>query len=56
MLNELKDVLELATNATSFIKTILDLKPTKKNNDNNAIISTKGYGARIGFLRLPIEM
>ncbi|MCM1003560.1 MAG: hypothetical protein NC408_04390, partial [Candidatus Gastranaerophilales bacterium] len=49
MIDELKDVLELATNATTFVKTILDLKATNKNQDEaNAIISSKGYSARIG--------
>ncbi len=49
MIDEVKDVLELATNATTFVKTILDLKTTnKKPKEDNAVISSKGYYAQIG--------
>ena len=58
MIDELKDVLELATGATKLVKEILDLKPNNKNsNENELILSNKkryaqigssGYSAKIG--------
>ena len=49
MIEELKDVFELATNATSLINEILKLKANnKKQDENDAIISSKGYSAQIG--------
>ena len=49
MIEELKDVFELATGATSFINAILKLKANnKKQDENDAIISSKGNSAQIG--------
>ena len=49
MIEELKDVFDLATGATSLINEILKLKANnKKQDENNAIISSKGYSAQIG--------
>ena len=49
MIEKLKDVFDLATGATSLINEILKLKANnKKQNENDAIISSKGYSAKIG--------
>ena len=49
MLDELKDVFELATGATAFVKSILELKKNnKKSDEDNAIIKSSGDYARIG--------
>ena len=49
MLDEMKDVMELATGAAAFVKSILDLKATNNNKDeDNAVIKSSGYYARIG--------
>ena len=58
MLNELKDVVELATSLTTLTKEILKLKPNNKNKDEDKIviankkgsaqIGSSGYSAQIG--------
>ena len=49
MIEELKDVFDLATGATSLINEILKLKANnKKQCENDAIISSKGNYAQIG--------
>ena len=49
MIDELKDVMELATGAAAFVKSILDLKAINTNKDENeAVIKSSGYGAQIG--------
>ncbi len=49
LFENLKDVFELATGATAFINEISKLKKTnKKQDENNAIISSSGYYAKIG--------
>ena len=49
MIDELKDVMEFATGATVFVKSILDLKATNKNKDGNqVVIKSSGYCAKIG--------
>ena len=49
MIEELKDVMELATGATVFINEILKLKNNnKKQDEEGAIISSKGDYAQIG--------
>ena len=47
MIEELKEVFELATGATALIKEDLKLKANKKNQDEN-VISSKGDYAQIG--------
>ena len=45
----MKDVMELATGAVSFIGELLKLKANNKKQDvRDAVISSKGYGAKIG--------
>nr|DAH54525.1 MAG TPA: hypothetical protein [Caudoviricetes sp.] len=49
MIDELKEVFELATSATVFIKEIMKLKPNNKNSDKDELVlSNKGNSARIG--------
>ena len=49
LFEDLKDVFELATGATAFINEISKLKKTnKKQDENNAKISSSGYSAQIG--------
>ena len=49
MIDEMKDVMELATGAVSFIGELLKLKANNKKQDvRDAVISSKGYGAKIG--------
>ena len=57
MLDELKDVVELATSLTTLTKEISKLKPNNKNKDeyeiviankNSAQIGSSGYYAKIG--------
>ncbi len=49
MLDELKDVFELATGATAFVNSILELKKNnKKSDEDDAVIKSSGYSARIG--------
>ena len=49
MIDELKDVFELATSTTIFINGILKLKARNKNSDkNSAKIGSSGYSAKIG--------
>ena len=49
LFDNLKDVFELATGATAFINEISKLKKTnKKQDEDNAIITSSGYSARIG--------
>ena len=49
MIDELKDVLELATGATKLVKEILDLKPNNKNcDDDELILANKHDSAQIG--------
>ena len=49
MLDEMKEVMELATGAAAFVKSILDLKATNKNKDEyEAVIKSSGDSARIG--------
>lgn len=48
MLDELKDVFELATGATAFVKSILELKKNnKKQEEDNAVIKSSGNSAKI---------
>ena len=49
LINDLKDIFELATTATNFAKTILDLKPNNKNSkEDEIIIANKNNSAKIG--------
>ena len=49
MLDELKDVFELATGATAFVNSILELKKNnKKSDEDNAVIKSSGNSAQIG--------
>ena len=49
MIDELKDVLELATGTTKLIKEILVLKPNNKNSDESKLIlASKKHSAQIG--------
>ena len=49
MIDELKDVLELATGATKLVKELLDLKPNNKNcDDDELILANKHNYAKIG--------
>ena len=49
LINDLKDIFELATTATNFVKGILDLKPNNKNSeDNNIVVANKKNSAQIG--------
>ena len=49
MLDELKDVFELATGATAFVKSILELKKNnKKQEEGDAVIKSSGDFAKIG--------
>ena len=49
MIEELKDVFELATSLTTLTKEILKLKPNNKNaNENDIIIANKKDSAKIG--------
>ena len=48
MLNELKDVVELATSLTTLTKEILKLKPNNKNKDEDKIVIANKDYAKIG--------
>ena len=49
MIEELKEIFELATSLTTLAKEILKLKPNNKNaNENDIIIANKNYSAQIG--------
>ena len=49
MIDELKEVFELATGVTTFVNEIFKLKNNnKKQDEDDAIISSKGYYAKIG--------
>ena len=49
LINDLKDIFELATTTTTFVKGILDLKPNNKNSeDDEIIVANKKNSAKIG--------
>ena len=48
LINNLKEVFELATSTSIFVKNIMDLKFTNKNKKDNAIIKSSGDYAKIG--------
>ena len=49
IIDNLKEIIELGTNAVSFVNEILELKKNnKKQNEDEAIIGSSGYNAQIG--------
>ncbi len=48
MLEEMKEIIELATNASTFVKNIIDITSSQKVDEDSAQIGSSGYSAKIG--------